>query len=416
MPGRTTVLTAAVVCAANVALWLASVSYGPARCAPRPLPPPNASSALPSSPLLAASLLRAVPPYAGPAARVLFVCRHKLYAENMDRHFFFFRDAAARHPRVPQALLWGKGFEGYDDAKTLKQNIEAKLGTTDLARALDLVVVYEIETPKGPDKELLELSQVVPIAARLHECREGWCNDMIKNQNISIVLMAYPYEMAQYDALSARRVFAAAPNNAEPRVFYEPDLVSGRTVDIMAVGRATWRWYPLRKRLGLLVEKGTWKNAVWKRHPGWLVKKPEEQLKQYAADLKSSKIVLTCTSRFRYQVTKLPEIAMAGALIVSDVPLQDEELWSQVIVKVSVKDSDQKIKETVDWWLEHEEERLERVRRGQQLALQRYTADNTVDILLHALERWKRRRYGYWMPFPYSNTCVEASPSNKYCS
>eukprot|EP00727_Mastigamoeba_balamuthi_P009602 m51a1_g5264 hypothetical protein (137) ;mRNA; f:120312-120827 len=127
------------------------------------------------------------------------------------------------------------------------------------------------------------------------------------------------------------------------------------------------------------------------------------QIEEYAAAL-------------RYQVSKLAEIVLSGALLVTDLPFQDEVFWSRVAVQISASDSDESIGGTVQWWLDHDREHVEHVRAAQRMVVRRYTTDHTALVLLHSLQMWRQRNYGYWMPYPYSHHCADTPESKMYCS
>ena len=144
----------------------------------------------------------------------------------------------------------------------------------------------------------------------------------------------------------------------------------------------------------------------------------ETQAKEYAQLLRNAKVTVMDSSILRYQLQKFCEAALAGTLIVSDLPLQDEEVWSKVVIQVSVSDSDQKLVDTALWWATHDKERLEHVRQAQQLVANKYTYMNTIQLLLQAYDRWTQQRYGVWFPYPFSIGCASKDNKNhpnQYC-
>jgi hypothetical protein len=65
---------------------------------------------------------------------------------------------------------------------------------------------------------------------------------------------------------------------------------------------------------------------------------------------------------FHYQLQKFAETALAGALIISDVPLDDDSGWRDVIVEVSNRMNDTQLATVVSWWASHPHQRLQKVR------------------------------------------------------
>jgi len=170
---------------------------------------------------------------------------------------------------------------------------------------------------------------------------------------------------------------------------------------------------------------GTWAGGKVRAHPGYWVENTtaaalEEQTRDYARQLKDAKIVMLDSSLWRYQFQKYAEAVMAGALIVGDVPYQDEGFWERIVVKVSLDDPDEHYITTVNWWLEHDRERLEHVRMAQHMVLERYTYAHTVDLMLRGLDKRRKGRVGLWYPYPFSFGClpvnlVKRKRKNAWC-
>ena len=135
--------------------------------------------------------------------------------------------------------------------------------------------------------------------------------------------------------------------------------------------------------------------------------------------MRRAKIVLFDSGVFRYQYQKFPEASLAGALIISDLPLQDEDFWREVIVPVSSADTDSTLVDTINWWLAHDEEREAKALHGQLLVAQKYTCDHTIDKLLQGYRRYKEERYGLWFPYPFTYGCMATNNSggrNPFCT
>ena len=145
----------------------------------------------------------------------------------------------------------------------------------------------------------------------------------------------------------------------------------------------------------------------------------DAQVADYANMLRRSKIALFDSSVFRYQYQKYPEAALAGTLIIADLPAQDEELWKRIVVPVSMHDSDNVLIETVKWWIEHDEERKARALAGQRAVAAKYTYDHAVDVLLQSYHRYKSGLYGFWFPYSFSLGCSAINHDggrNEYCT
>jgi len=138
-------------------------------------------------------------------------------------------------------------------------------------------------------------------------------------------------------------------------------------------------------------------DAVIRNHPGyhnigtpgntagWNISgSAEEQEIDYASQLKRAKILLVSRSVRHYAVRKYVEGALAGCLLLGNVPDERQDEFRHYMVEVDHTDPDDYIISQIEWWLSHEEERKKMARRGQQIALQKYTYDKWVDQMVIA--------------------------------
>lgn len=84
------------------------------------------------------------------------------------------------------------------------------------------------------------------------------------------------------------------------------------------------------------------------------------------------------------------------------MPCQDQELWSQIIVPISMQMTDQEIINTVNWWADHKEERLLRVEKAQRLVA-KYTHHAMIDLLLEEYYLFKGGARGIYCPVSFVN-------------
>lgn len=81
--------------------------------------------------------------------RVLFLTHKKYdYDGGMDRNFFSLYDAAKE--KVSEAVLWGVGFDGYNESSTLEQNLVRQYGDVHF----DMAVLYGVI----PNREVFQIS------------------------------------------------------------------------------------------------------------------------------------------------------------------------------------------------------------------------------------------------------------------
>lgn len=145
--------------------------------------------------------------------------------------------------------------------------------------------------------------------------------------------------------------------------------------------------YPLRKRLYRLIQERQISAQV-RVHPGnYLpgVAACDAQELEYAQMLGRSKIVIGCTSKYRYRLARIPEIAMSGALVLSDYPDQDVAEHSQFIAEIHNSMTDLEICEVIQGWIRRDGDAQEKAKIGQQLMLSKYTQEHYCSRLIGAI-------------------------------
>lgn len=340
----------------------------------------------------------------GGKLRVLYF-RAKIESETeMDRWWDHSYEAARTHPSL-EAYRWGPGWDGYAERKTLRQNIEARWGYVDILFFFD----YS-RTPKRFASEIREISDanLAVVVHRDAEARDMMNEPTIQRYRPHVLEFAYPYEMIPYYAKYGRdHLLACCPHAALPEVFYEPDLSRRRGIPLLVAGAMGEKYYPLRTRVADLVISGRLPGGVVRKHPGYEQRTPsiedrEAQIRAFAAELKDSKVIVIGTYR-GYLLRKYVESAMAGTLIISEVPTQDQALWQQVVIPATMDMSDAEIVSTVKWWVTHDTDRRQHVAAAQRLVAARYSERAAVDLLLEGAALYKAGARGIYCPFSFSN-------------
>ena len=176
---------------------------------------------------------------------------------------------------------------------------------------------------------------------------------------MSLVLFTYAADMQQYVDLSHRQVFRQAPHCFPVKYFWKNDLSDGnRLIDVLLVGNTGPRVYS--------------------------------------------------------------EVAMAGALIVRDIPHDREKKFRRYVVEVNMEDSDEKLVRTVQHWLKHPQEREKRARVGQPLVGEKSSTAAFVDNLIEAFMSLKKVEYGLQLTEPLHRGCAATNlpagkTTNAYC-
>ena len=316
---------------------------------------------------------------------------------------------------------------GYDGSSSLVNNIRSRFGS-----ASHFDVIYFTGGGYG-NTELRAASQYSPIMNREHECWGYRCLSGFIDANVSIVLLTFAYEIDLYHAsFSYNRVIAHSPTIAEPRIFYPPlatktNTAAPRDIDVLVVGARHPFVYPIRTRIGDMIQKGLIKNSLVHQHPGYYfenntVEQTEAQMHLYAAVLRRAKIVVVDSSRYGYALSKYTEVPLSGALAMGDIPAEREDEFRSFMVEISMSMTDAQIISTIKYWITREEERQARANLGQQIVLNAYTFDHSIDRSLQAVLRYRRKQYGIMHSYPYSvrcfpldNTMLRGPTANHWC-
>eukprot|EP00727_Mastigamoeba_balamuthi_P008535 m51a1_g4303 hypothetical protein (556) ;mRNA; r:18153-19943 len=351
-----------------------------------------------------------------------------LAASSMSRWFFHLFAAMRSMPGV-EAHLWGPGFAGYDDSRTVSANAARRWGRGYFDFYVNNTVhrnTARAWAGNGPDAP--------PVAVWHHECvlferlptRETARVFTCSHRDVDVVFHAYANHMAYYAESAAAaphpRLLWHLPHAAHTPLFRLPSAPhSSRPIDVLIVGNI-WSVYPLRVKFLKLYDERRLPGKVYRLvHPGyWLDAGPngtstpgtqaaqdsaalraEEQTSAYVQALQSAKVVLVCSSKRRYAVRKYVEAAAAGALVIGDIPGEREEEFRSYVVEVKPTDTEDSIIRTVRWWLDHGSEREQRAAAGQKIALARYTTMHAAETAVGVMQSYVLGRRGLVFPHAY---------------
>jgi hypothetical protein len=351
--------------------------------------------------------------------RILFLSEILTYNILIDRHHFDFYRAALRHSWVETAL-WGPGFDGYNDSATVQENILNRYGSL---QYWDILNVWPAISLKGSQ----ELVQNTVVAYREHECWHKMCESWADGLGAHIYMLTFPYEILQFYSNPSRRLWLHTPTAIDGvRLFgTHEERTSPRVHTVTVIGAVGCDppIYPLRAQVTRLILEGRIPGGHVHKHPGYHHRDKdaawhERQQIEYANVIRSSQIVIGDSSVFKYGLQKLAEIPAAGALLVTDMPLEREPVFQQFVVEVcggtEKNCSDETLLTQLSYWLSHSAEREERAQRGQLLALQHFTYDDNVDSLIAAAQDVKRGRFGLKFTHPFTVGCAATGRVTQY--
>lgn len=335
------------------------------------------------------------------------------YTRTMVREFVSLRDAFGRNPNYHHVVLWGPGFDGWE-MTDLQVPLDRKIQEKFLDRDyFDLIVLFpgnQFNTSyyhREPGK-----SKKTALVMYLFEGRDYMSLTTIDHYWLDIAFYPSSTEL-YYDTLTKwpswqEMVVSQLTQVADLRC--SGDVNSFKPTDILYTGKAEPKeFYPIRERFLSLIQRGLL-NAKVRSHPGYFLQVTDEdiiqrkvdldiqdaQFQDYIHDLQTAKIALCGGSLNRVQTTRIFEAALAGALVVGDIPADEESILRKFMVDVSPDESDERIVDTIHWWLDHEERRRAKALVGQKIVLEKYTWDAAVEKTMECYNRWRAGKYGVW--------------------
>ena len=101
------------------------------------------------------------------------------------------------------------------------------------------------------------------------------------------------------------------------------------------------------------------------KHPGYDLEDAhtDKYLIDFAKVINQSKLVLTCSGKPRTRYGKYIEIPMCNTAIVGDIPLDNADNYDYII-DVNMKMTDNEIIDKIIYYLENNDKRLEKIKKG----------------------------------------------------
>lgn len=303
---------------------------------------------------------------------ILFLVSHYYYAQKMSRCRFHQMEAVGRHDGV-QVRVWGRGFPAYCDQETVWANIRRHFGAT----AFDLLHVYRPEDHHGlascPLPKVIDYNEAWDRKAVVRE---------ILRHDIGLVIFHHRNDWQAFQAkprLARARQLVHIPHAAEQSIFVPAARPwAERSLPVLLTGALRRDMYPLRARCADLILAGKIPGEI-RQHPGYRTAGTAEtcdQFVDYARHLGRSRIALVLGITHDYALAKYPEAAMAGCLLVGDIPEELEPTLGRHMVPLQTEMSDTQIGDTLAWWLAHDAEAQARAAASQQLALAQFTMEH----------------------------------------
>ncbi len=159
-----------------------------------------------------------------------------------------------------------------------------------------------------------------------------------------------------------------------------------RDIDYLLMGVVHKRIYPLRYQVSQVMQGVP--GFVWHEHVGHRNFDDDEDAlvgERYAREISRAKIFFTCDSKYKYPVGKFFEVPACNTLLLASTSRELRDLGfipGSNYIAVHEKD----IKEKAQYYLHHEEERLEIARRGYEMVREQHSTSRRAAELVAMIE------------------------------
>lgn len=300
--------------------------------------------------------------------RLLILCSKKYWMEKMSRVRFHAFDAICRHPEI-QAFKDGPGFDGWVNCQESVKKYNP-----------DVVFWY-----KPMEMELYD-KVTVPKVIAYNEMYDviGTKKEIVSSKS-NIVICHLANDIKLFQDLHQSHRFVPMGHCVETSIF--KDYQQPNEYDILLTGLVDKNIYPLRYRFQEMIKRGAFGKLKTKilKHPGYRINTVDDQVVEYAKELNKAKIVLTCSSKYKYALAKYMEIPACGVLCIGDIPNDREDFFRELIVPIDTSWADSKIIEVINNWLKNETERVEKIKMSLELIRTNHTQEHYAQRFLEVI-------------------------------
>ena len=204
----------------------------------------------------------------------------------------------------------GPGWEGWNPRGSIADFIDREVHVYHEPYP-DAIIAYKSEEVKGLD------DVQCPVACCFNEANDRKKTvDDLESTKATDVFFHHAGDYAQWMAELARigirshLIHHCAPENPHGNRPYED-----RDIDIGLCGVISPEIYPIRTRFA---ESGI---CTIRKHPGYRIPNVVQQYDDYMEWLSRVKVLICCSSRYKYPLAKIHEGLAAGCTVISDKPL-----------------------------------------------------------------------------------------------
>jgi len=289
--------------------------------------------------------------------KLLFLCDKKYWDNKMSRVRFHSAEAILRHKNII-GIKDGAGFDGWVNAE-----YSVKKHSPDIVfwyKPLEINGYENISVPK-----IISYNEMYDI--------ENTKKEILKSKS-NIVICHLENDMKKYKNINFN--LYNLPHCIEKTIF--KDYKERKKYDVLLAGVISKEIYPLRYKFQKIIKDNLLKNLNVKilNHPGYRIKNVNEQVVSYARELNRSKLVLSCSSIYKYALAKYVEVPACGSLLLADLPDERNEFFKNLIVPIDISMSESEIVEIINYWIKSNDEREEKINLNYKLIMESYTQEH----------------------------------------
>ena len=267
----------------------------------------------------------------------------------------------------------GIGWKDFDDSLTVQNNIN------NMNMTFDIVMAYkplEFKNFKGV---------IYPKCIRYNEMYDiNWTLKEIKKSGAQLVVCHHLNDCKKYEKMNLPGVkFVYIGHCANKRIFKNYNLK--KKYDISFVGIDNPSIYPVRHRLKQIsLQLSNIYNVHFHPHPGYNL--PDAYKDLYLIDMakviNQSKIIISCSSKFKYRLGKYIEVPMSHSVLCADIPNDSDNY--DYLIDFHNDMSDQEIMEIISYYLNNSDLLADKQLKGAEFAMN-YTQDHYAERLLNEI-------------------------------
>ncbi|KAJ3342711.1 hypothetical protein HDU93_001283 [Gonapodya sp. JEL0774] len=369
--------------------------------------------------------------------RIVYFASWGEYIGRHDRFFYHEAYTAALHPHL-RVYLWGPGFPGYDENKSVRDNL-MRLPGVDEENPVD--VVYTMTW--GLYEDLPDATVTVHVMGDCFaEPGKGQRQKCVGETETyapraDVVVSRYAVELwdmflgrEKLEALKIKgtKLWVHQQDCADPGWNYPLPFTAPRNYTVQVFGSTYGVLYPLRAHVsgGIAMRiiqgdifnhqgyatKIVHNSSLLNLPPGTvdpndpLLSVMHERYAAYTAALRHTQICVFDSTVIRKAIRKFHEAMLSGCVVASDLPDEmHNEMWRGVVIELDPAWTAERIQQELAWFLERPMllramavEAFRRARMGM-------TCAGKVDSLLDMAARARRGDVGYHMPYGFRGVC-----------